>query len=130
MYKMDVIMRKRGGDSMFRASGTSYSLRSPCVKLWRFLSHTFSEHSTMCLNTRTQRNRHEENAPAACILGFCGRDGLPWQRFKNSCLRFRAPLTGSVQMPEPQVCPKFVPTIFFRDSTQGGPKFVKNLLKK
>ena len=76
------------GWTMFRASGTSYSLRSPCVKLWRFPSHTFSEHSTMCLNTRTQRNRHEENAPAACILGFGGRDGLPWQHFKNSCLRF------------------------------------------
>ena len=31
--------------------------------------------------------------------------------------------------PEPQMCPKFVKTIVFRDSNQGDPKFVKSCRK-
>ena len=69
-------MGKQGGEHLvprvlfyvFGASGTSYSLRAPCIRFWRSPSNTFSENSAMCLNTRTECDCHEENARAAYIF--------------------------------------------------------------
>ena len=53
---------------VFGASGTSYSLRAPCIRFWRSPSNTFSENSAMCLNTRTECDCYEENACAEYIF--------------------------------------------------------------
>ena len=53
------------------------------------------------------------------------RDGKRHMNTNHLALRTLRPLTAFQKCPEPQICQKFVPTIVFGGSNQGGPNLSK-----